>query len=166
MSAEASARRVASIYELELVYRQNYPRLLRVAVALLGDVERARDAVHEAFVRAIKSAGDFRAEGSLEAWVWRTLVNVCLVEKRHQARLREYPPEPASHTQPVDWPEVRAAIAALPQRQRTTLFLRHYADLDYDQIALVLGVARGTVAASLHAAHSKLRAALSGEVKR
>jgi DNA-directed RNA polymerase specialized sigma24 family protein len=32
-----------------------------------------------------------------------------------------------------------------------------YADLDYDQIAALLGVARGTVAATLHAAHGKLR---------
>jgi RNA polymerase sigma factor (sigma-70 family) len=60
----------------------------------------------------------------------------------------------------ADWPEVRAAIAGLPERQRMTLFLRHYADLDYDQIAAVLGVARGTVAATLHAAHEKLRGVL------
>jgi DNA-directed RNA polymerase specialized sigma24 family protein len=37
------------------------------------------------------------------------------------------------------------------------LFLRHYADLSYDDIATVLGVARGTVAATLHAAHESLR---------
>jgi len=64
-----------------------------------------------------------------------------------------------------DWPEIRAAIAALPKRQRTVLFLRHYADLDYDQIAAVLGIARGTVAATLNTAHTRLQAVL-GEVKR
>lgn len=53
--------------------------------------------------------------------------------------------------------ELRAAILALPERQRTAVFLRYYADLSYAQIADVLGVKPGTVAASLHAAHRSLR---------
>ena len=55
------------------------------------------------------------------------------------------------------WPELRAAVAALPERQRHVLFLRHYADLGYDEIGEVLGIARGTVSATLHAAHASLR---------
>jgi RNA polymerase sigma factor (sigma-70 family) len=53
-------------------------------------------------------------------------------------------------------------VAALPERQRQALFLRHYADLDYEQIAEVLGIARGTVSATLHAAHRALRETLEG----
>jgi RNA polymerase sigma factor (sigma-70 family) len=151
-----------SVAEIEALYRQRYSRFLRVAMATLGDVERARDAVHEAFVRAIKSRDDFRGDGSLESWVWRTLVNVCLADARRQP-LPLADMEAATQTEQGDWPELRAAIAELPERQRLTLFLRHYADLDYDSIAVALGVARGTVAASLHAAHSQLREAL-GEV--
>ena len=64
-----------------------------------------------------------------------------------------------------EWPEIRAAIASLPERQKTILFLRHYADLDYDQIGAVLGIARGTVAATLNTAHTRLRTVL-GEVRR
>jgi RNA polymerase sigma-70 factor, ECF subfamily len=123
---------------------------------VLGDVEQGRDCVHEAFVRAIKSLGDFRGEGSVEAWVWRTLVNVCLAEKRRRPLASEAS-EAAVRSEADDWPEVRAAIARLPERQRLALFLRHYADLNYEQIAAVLGVERGTVAASLHAAHASLR---------
>ena len=63
-------------------------------------------------------------------------------------------PEPVA---PDDWTEVRRAVAGLPERQRTILFLRHYADLDYERIASTLGIERGTVAATLHAAHAKLR---------
>jgi RNA polymerase sigma factor (sigma-70 family) len=55
---------------------------------------------------------------------------------------------------------VRAAVAALPERQRLTLFLRYYADLDYDAIAATLGVASGTVGATLNAAHAALRGSL------
>jgi RNA polymerase sigma factor (sigma-70 family) len=44
----------------------------------------------------------------------------------------------------------------LPERQRWAVFLRYYADLSYDEIASVLDVERGTVAATLHAARKSL----------
>jgi RNA polymerase sigma-70 factor (ECF subfamily) len=152
-----------SIGDIEAIYREQHARFLRFAVASLGDVEGGRDAVHEAFVRAIRSLGDFRGQGRLESWLWRILVNVCMAEKRRQV----VPIEGALLPRGVEpeWPEIRAAIASLPERQRTILFLRHYADLDYNQIGAVLGIARGTVAATLSTAHTRLRAAL-GEVTR
>ena len=58
----------------------------------------------------------------------------------------------------VGW--LRAAVAALPDRQRTVLFLRYYADLEYDAIAEALGVAPGTVAATLNQARASLRRTL------
>jgi RNA polymerase sigma factor (sigma-70 family) len=60
---------------------------------------------------------------------------------------------------------VRAAVQQLPERQRLVLFLRHYADLDYGSIAVALSISDGTVAATLHAAHARLRQLLA-EVKR
>ena len=153
-----------SIADIEAIYREHYSRFLRFAVANLSDVERGRDAVHEAFVRAIRSVGDFRGQGRLESWLWRILVNVCTAEKRRRAVPIEDLPVATSLDDP-EWPEIRAAIASLPERQRTILFLRHYADLDYEQIGAVLGITRGTVAATLNTAHTRLRAVL-GEVKR
>jgi RNA polymerase sigma-70 factor (ECF subfamily) len=153
-----------SIGDIEAMYREHHSRFLRFAVASLGDVEGARDAVHEAFVRAIRSLSDFRGQGRLESWLWRILVNVCMAEKRRGVVPIEGALPPTGVENP-EWPEIRAAIASLPERQRTILFLRHYADLDYDQIGVILGIARGTVAATLNTAHTRLRAEL-GEVKR
>jgi RNA polymerase sigma factor (sigma-70 family) len=59
-----------------------------------------------------------------------------------------------------DSTRVRALIAALPERQRLTLFLRYYADLDYATIAQALDVKPGTVAATLNAARERLAAQL------
>ena len=52
---------------------------------------------------------------------------------------------------------VRTWVASLPERQRLTVYLRYYADLDYEQIATVVDVAVGTVFATLGAAHRSLR---------
>ena len=69
--------------------------------------------------------------------------------------------EPATNGEPHDDPlGVRRFVAALPPRQREVIFLRYFADLDYATIAHVLGLALGTVSATLSAAHHTLRARL------
>ncbi len=150
----------ASVAALEELYRSRYRRFLRVATAVTGSREAAADTVQEGFARALRHRHEFRGEGSLEAWVWRMVLNVALTRTRHERRETiGDPPEQtaAGNGRSAFQPEVRAAVAALPERQRQALFLRHYADLSYDEIADVLGVARGTVAATLHAAHEAMR---------
>jgi RNA polymerase sigma factor (sigma-70 family) len=146
---------------IEQAYRDHYRRFLGLSVAMLGDRERGRDAVQEAFARALRSRGDLRRAGSLHAWLWQTLVNVCRVEARHSFSSLDEAPELVPNGQPPDLFEVRAVIAALPERQRLVLFLRHYADLDYENIAEIVGIERGTVAATLHAARAKVRDAMT-----
>src|SRR5262249_34573890 len=61
----------ASVEALGELYRRSYHRYLRVAEAVVGDVELAHDAVQDAFARAIRGRFADRGEGSLEGWVWR-----------------------------------------------------------------------------------------------
>lgn len=145
----------ASIRALEDLYRHRYRRFLRLATAIAGSPEVAADAVQEGFANAIRSRHSFRGEGPLEAWVWRMVMNAAIDSGRRAPLV----PTTTGIAEQIDsdWQELRAAVAALPERQRHILFLRHYADLSYEEIGAVLGIARGTVAAALNAAHSSLR---------
>lgn len=148
------------LVELEQLYTSRQARFRRVAFALLRDQEDAREAVQEAFARAVRAQASFRGEGELEAWVWRTLTNICLDAKRQRARRNgagAVEGEPAVEESGALGEQVRAAVGLLPERQRLVLFLRYYADLPYEEIGRVLGIERGTVAATLHAAHASLR---------
>lgn len=142
---------------IEAIYRARGLDLFRVALAKTQDRDRARDAVQEGFVRAIRSRQGFRGSGSLEAWVFRCVLNAARDEA---GRTRPDAPIEVVADRPIeaeaDADSVRAAVLRLPQRQREALFLRYYLDLDYQQIADVLGVRRGTVAATLHAARTAL----------
>jgi RNA polymerase sigma-70 factor (ECF subfamily) len=152
-------RRGGSLADLEQLYRERYPVFLRVARAVSAD--DAADAVHDAFVQAVRKRRAFRGEGPLEAWVWRMVVNAAL-KRRREPPLREAPEVPDVTSNGFGDP-VRAAVAALPERQRLALFLRYYADLDYAAIAAILDIKEGTVGATLHAAHAALRRALEAE---
>jgi RNA polymerase sigma factor (sigma-70 family) len=156
----------ATISSLTLLYEHRYHRFLRVAEAIVGDSELAHDVVQDAFARAIRGRFSFRSEGDLQAWAWRIVVNTA------RSAAREKPP-PATALDEVTVMngqapdhELRALVAALPERQRLVLFLRYYAELDYRQIAEAMDVQPGTVGATLHQAHAALRRVLEEGVSR
>ena len=147
--------------DLEVLYRERFPHFVRVAVAIVGDTDTALEAVHDGFADAIRGRRGFRAEGPLEAWAWRAVVNAALRARRQPRDERLDEALIASNGSATDPDErLRAAVAALPERQRLVVFLRYFADLDYRSIAAALGIEVGTVSATLHAAHVALRDAL------
>jgi DNA-directed RNA polymerase specialized sigma24 family protein len=149
--------------EIERLYRDRLPELRRVAAAVSGSRDAAADLVQEAFVRALRSAAtQFRVSGSIEGWVWRIVVNVSLNHRRDRRSATALGDELAA-SPADDWGPgpVADAVRALPERQRLVLFLRYYADLDYDAIAHALGISSGTVGATLTAARSALFQALA-----
>jgi len=149
--------------ELEAIYRRCYPSFLRVSLGIVGDVELAADAVHDGFVGAFRGRERYRGEGTLEAWVWRAVVNAARRRRGLRDRSAGEPLEDEPGADDVEvtlGDPVREAIARLPERQRLVLFLRYFADLDYRTIAEVAGVEPGTVGATLHAAREAIRLTL------
>jgi RNA polymerase sigma-70 factor (ECF subfamily) len=143
------------------LYERRFHAFVGGAYAVLGEPEAARDAVQEAFARALRDARCFRGEGTLEAWLWRIVVNVA----RDAARRSRFADLSADEladlaTLGVDRADVgdlREELRTLPERQRLAVFLHYYADLPYDEVARLLAVAPGTIAASLNAARKTLR---------
>lgn len=163
----AGTRRGATLDELRAIYERRLPELTRVAAAIVGDRQLAPDVVQEAFVRAVKDRKGFQGRGDVDGWVWRIVVNAALdarARRRDETPFDELP-DLGDAADDSRRQLVRAAVEQLPERQRTVLFLRYYADLDYRAIGEAVSIAEGTVAATLNAAHKHLRALLS-EVQR
>jgi RNA polymerase sigma-70 factor (ECF subfamily) len=148
--------------DIEALYRERFRHFKRVALAIVGDHERAVEAVHDGFADAIRGRTRFRGIGPLEAWVWRAVVNAACRARREPADLAldEEAHARRNGRSELEADALRALIRTLPERQRLVLFLRYYGDLDYRSIATVLDVRTGTVSATLHAAHAALRRAL------
>ena len=140
--------------ELETLYRARLPEFRRVATAIAGDRELGCDAVQDAFASAVRKRRSFRGQGTLEAWVWRIVVNAARDVRRRRPALAE-PREPSSNGHA---PVLRLDL--LTERQREIVFLHYYADLDYAAIAAALAISPGTVGATLNAARQTLRGAL------
>lgn len=148
--------------ELEDLYRRRHVAFHAMLASVTGDVESARDVVQEAFAQALRDQRSFRGEGTLEGWVWRIAFRVAIGSKGSRELAVDEVPEVGFLDADRD-PMLAAAVRALPRQRRLVIFLRHFADMSYAEIAEVLGIAEGTVAATLSQAHRQLEAVLAPE---
>ena len=148
-------------------------RVLALAARLLGDRAAAEDVAQEAFLRVWRHAGSWRAgEARFATWLHRVTVNLCQDRRR---RRREAPLETAADPpSPEPGPEaalqrravaarVEAALAALPERQRTALVLCHYQELSNAEAAQLLGVTVEALESLLARGRRRLREILAGD---
>ena len=141
--------------ELEALYRARLPEFRRVASAIAGDADLGADAVQDAFARAVRKRRSFRGRGTLEAWVWRIVVNAA-----RDARRRSRPGARDTLSLAPERPDTELPLELLTERQREIVFLHYFADLGYEEIAGALEISPGTVGATLTAARRTLRGAL------
>jgi RNA polymerase sigma-70 factor, ECF subfamily len=145
--------------EFEALFRANYESLARV-LAPVSDY--AADSVQEAFIEALRHWEVVAECDSPIAWVRRVAINKVRDHQRRQERQRTAATKLRSlrrSDQPVpgDLPDVRAAIARLPMRQRLAMTLFYLADLSLEDVARSMGISEGAVKSALHAGRGGLR---------
>jgi len=140
--------------------------LRRTAYLLCQDWHRADDLVQAAITKLYVHWGRARAADHIDAYARTVLVREFLGERRsawarrvslHGQLTRAGTDETSDHDALLD---LRAALAAVPPRQRATLVLRFYCDLNVEQAAQVLGCSPGTVKSQTVKGLAALRRAL------
>ncbi|HEX3555917.1 MAG TPA: RNA polymerase sigma factor [Thermoanaerobaculia bacterium] len=159
---------------LARLFDAHHQRLFRLALRLSCDREEARDLVQEAFLRAARSPGAVpEGEQPEEAWLVRTLVNLCRdrfrrlgVRSRAAAEIQRQEREPASRhpeAAAVARATVTAALARLSPRRRAVVVLHELEGIAVREVARLLGVAEVTVRWHLLAARRDLASLLLKE---
>ncbi len=125
--------------------------VLRLAFAVVGDPEVAKDLAAEAFARTYEQWSRGRVD-NVAAYIRRTVINHAhdhfrRLERRRRQERRQSGDGRAS-TSLADAVEdrdtARRMLRDLPVRQRTALVLRYWADLTDAEVAEALGVPLGT----------------------
>ena len=161
-TAEGPGERLARLFD------GHQRRLFRLAVRLAADREEARDLVQETFLRAARSPRSLPGgDSGGEAWLVRTLVNLCR-DRWRRAAVREREREflkaentPAGHpgaaeAAAVARATVSAALARLSPRRRAVIVLHELEGQPVREVARLLGVAEVTVRWHLLAARREL----------
>jgi RNA polymerase sigma-70 factor (ECF subfamily) len=150
----------ARTHALEQLYRERFAGFCDALAAVTGSRDSARDAVQEAFARALRKRSQLRREESLAPWVWTTALRVAIDARPGSSGAGDFD---VALPQPERDPELAAAIRTLAPRRRLIVFLRYFADFSYAEIAEACSVSEGTVAATLAQAHDALREVLTSD---
>jgi RNA polymerase sigma-70 factor (ECF subfamily) len=145
----------------KLLARYRRP-IINFAYRLLGNAADADDVAQEVFVRFYRNIHTYRPRAKFSTWLFALARNACLDRLRYRQRHPTEPlnsaPEPASYTQYDDVGEhIAAAIAELPEDQRTAIALAEYHDLSYAEIAAIMRCSEKSVEARLYRAKQTLR---------
>ena len=151
------------------MYREHYPRLVGLGVAMTGSNETARDLAQETMLRAHQRWEEVSQYEYVGAWLRRVMANLLIDHHRKRGaegaayvRLGR-PHVVADESDAVDvsiWTEL---IAPLSARQRAIVALRYGDDLPVEQIAAVLEMSTGTVKSSLSRARERIAGVLEQE---
>lgn len=157
---------------IERVFAEQERRIHGLVLASLRDPELAADVTQEAFLRLLREARAGRYPDSAGAWLYRTALNLAVSRARRAAVARRFAPRLVRRDDPPTPEEVslgrersalmRAALARLPQVQRTALIMAAQG-IGGEQIAAQLGKSHGATRTLLLRARRQLRLAVEHE---
>ncbi|MBX5188335.1 RNA polymerase sigma factor [Rhizobium sp. NZLR3b] len=162
-SAEAA---IASEADIRSGLTENLARLWRYGLVLSHQRDVADDLVQATCVRALEHADQFVPGTRLDRWLFSILHSIWLNEIRSR-RVRQgqgfvdaretltFDGAHATETQ-VMAGQVLKRVNALPEAQRTVVFLAYVEGLSYREVASILDIPIGTVMSRLAAARAKL----------
>jgi RNA polymerase sigma-70 factor (ECF subfamily) len=134
--------------------------------------EEADDAVQETLLRLWSALRDGQAIERPDAWAFRTLYRLAMDKHRWRRRVRALSerigsqPTRSSAYDQADRIAVWDAVESLPERQRLAIYLRYRADMPFEEIGQILGIAAPSARSHVSRALDALRAQLGEESSR
>jgi RNA polymerase sigma-70 factor (ECF subfamily) len=162
----------------ELVEKYKQP-VMNLVYRTLRDATEAEDLAQNVFVQVYKSAHRYKTTARFSTWLFTIARNLCLNEIRRRSR---HPAESldVSHPEQEDQPlrqfedkktfsppdlllqgelarKIEAALAELPENQRTAILLCRQEEMSYEEIAEVLGCSLSATKSLIHRGREALK---------
>jgi len=167
----------------ELVKRYE-GKVYNLAYRIMGNKEDASDVLQETFLQAFKKLSGFKGKARFSTWLYRIAVNICLMRKRKQKKMKVVSLDLPILTKKEDevkrelgddWSKsplatleneevkktLSKAIDSLPEEYRTVFLLRGLNGLSNEETAKLLKISLPAVKSRLHRARLFLRERLS-----
>jgi RNA polymerase sigma-70 factor, ECF subfamily len=158
-----------------LVYAQVFPVVMRVAYHVTYNMDVSEDICQEAFIRFYEKNISFRSIDEAKYWLIRVTknlsINVIKRKSREQVLVEKMKKSPKVSVQNGEdaliseetRDLVRQAVEKLPEKLKSVLVLKEYADMNYKQIALILHISESNVKVRVHRARKIMESMLDRE---
>jgi RNA polymerase sigma-70 factor (ECF subfamily) len=140
---------------------------------LTQDAQDAEDLLQDTFLRAFRAYPKLEHHDHLRAWLYKIATNNAHSfhqwSNHHLNHTTRFDEEYTGSSEPVttqvqirlDLQAVRAAVEALPVKQRSALIMHKFQELSYPQIAEALDIQEDAARANVYQAMKRLRAEFS-----
>ncbi|MDI1430935.1 sigma-70 family RNA polymerase sigma factor [Polyangium sorediatum] len=158
-------------------------RAFAIAMGLVRDENDARELVQDAFLRVYRNLNSFQGGSSFFTWLYRIVTNLAIDLMRKPGRRdAELVDGQAASEESTEFPlvsridgadpidvmrrreiagRIQAALDALPPYHRGVILMREVEGMSYEEMAVAMGVSKGTIMSRLFHARQKLQRALA-----
>ncbi len=168
-------------WAMDELLRRHSPTMQRLANRMLRDSADAEDVLQEAYVRAFQALPSFKGNSAFSTWLYRIVVNACLMYKRKkvpqfvsfdspESGAEAHALDVATRLRPVTPLDLllraerderlRDAVGALPESLRVPFVLTEMEDVAIPDAARSLNMGVGAYRTRLYRARNRVRAAL------
>jgi RNA polymerase sigma-70 factor (ECF subfamily) len=151
----------------ELMRRYKRP-LINFVFRMLGNAEDADDVAQDVFIRVYQRLDTYQPETKFSTWLFALARHAAIDHLRWRARhptgSMESAPEIAASSGTAEevgareiGEQIAAAVAKLPEDQRTAIVLSEYHGMSYAEIAAVMRCSEKSVESRLYRAKQALR---------
>jgi len=159
----------------QLIIRWERP-IYALAYRQIGREDEARDVCQEAFLRAFRALPGFKGQAKFSSWLYRITLNLCRDWMRRQRRapfvqvpegvdVSDLAAAAAGPSESIEdvigrkdlGRHVAKAMQTLPDEQRSTILLKEYHGLTFQEIAELQGCPLSTVKTRLYQGLTVLR---------
>ncbi len=144
-----------------ILFHKYQSNIYRYCVKILGNIELAKDAYQETFIKMFEHRAEFRSD-NFSAWLFTISRNVCFNLMRNNHHSESF--DELIHSNPISYKgdialsdQINKALSMMPIQLREVLILREYNDLSYQEIATILKIELSTVKIRIHRARNLLR---------
>ena len=157
---EAEDVRMEQLNRLVLLYEKD---MLKLCFVYLRDMELARDALQESFLKAYRYLDSYHGDASEKTWLTRIVINTCK-DFRRSAWFRFSRQAVSTDSLPLSVPppdeahmDLMASIMKLPVKYREVILLKYQQGLSNQEIADLLHLSPMAVSKRLHQAYDRMK---------
>lgn len=161
-------------HQLEDCFVRHHEELLGTLFHLVGNLDDARDALQDAFVKCWQRRDELAKVSCLRAWVFQVALNAGRDQRKSAWKRKKKPLDPerestlvttaddpaSSSAQGEEVERLRQAVLELRPEEKEIFLLRENGELTYEQIGAALGIPVGTVKTRMRAALTRIRGML------
>jgi RNA polymerase sigma-70 factor (ECF subfamily) len=178
-SALVSAAQAGDPRAFDALVMRYRKRIYALALHITGSASEADDIAQDVFLKAFRALPQFEGRSQFFTWLYRMAVNRALNVRRDRARRSEDGLDDPrlelavavdAQSDPGRAAELRQtyarllrALDSLPLDLRTTVILVSLQGMAHGEVAIIQGLAEGTIAWRMHEARRRLAAAMAPE---